>query len=196
MEIKADHVLDAKGVACPMPIVKTKKYLKDVEPGKVVEVQATDKGSTADLESWAKSTGEQYLGTVEADDILKHYIRKSEPEETKEPEEYPHVQSGETLQKKVEDNEDITVLDVREPAEYVFGHIPGAKSIPLGEIDDRANELASDNDIYVICRTGKRSDFASQKLSEKGFENVIKVVPGMAEWNGPIEKYEGGHEHE
>lgn len=196
MDIEVDHVLDAKGLACPMPIVKTKKYLANVDPGEVVEVQATDKGSTADLESWAKSTGEQYLGTIEADNVLKHYIRKSNPDKTEEPDEYPYVQSGETLEKKVEDNENITVLDVREPAEYAFGHIPGAKSIPLGEIDDRTDELADDKDIYVVCRTGRRSDFAAQKLQEKGFQNVIKVEPGMAEWNGPLEKYEGGQKHE
>lgn len=196
MEIKADHVLDAKGIACPMPIVKTKKYLGNMDPGEVVEIQATDKGSTSDIEAWAKNTGEQYLGTVEEDDMLKHYLRKSNPQKTKEPDEYPHVNSPEALREKIDQNEPITVLDVREPAEHAFGHIPGSVSIPFGELDERSDELQSDDRIHVICRTGKRSDFAARMLSEKGFNHVTKVAPGMNEWKGQIEKYEGGNDDE
>ena len=53
--IKANLQLDAKGLACPMPIVKTKKAMSDLEDGQVLEVQATDKGSKADLKAWAES---------------------------------------------------------------------------------------------------------------------------------------------
>lgn len=190
MAIKANHVLDAKGLACPMPIIKTKKTLSDLKPGQVIEVQATDKGSLADIQAWAKSSGEQYLGTVEDGDVLKHYLRKSDPEETKEPANHPHVASLEELKKKINSEEKITILDVREPAEYAFGHIPGAKSIPLGELDDHMNDLNQDDEIHVVCRTGNRSDFAAQKLSEQGFKNVKNVVPGMTEWDGPVEKTE------
>jgi rhodanese-related sulfurtransferase/TusA-related sulfurtransferase len=191
-----NHVLDAKGLACPMPIVKTKKALSDLNAGEVIEVQATDKGSTADIQAWAKSTGHQYLGTMEEGEILKHYLRKSDPEEAKEPTQYPHTVNLEELRAKVDGDEKMTVLDVREPAEYAFGHIPGAKSIPLGELEERMKELNRDDEIYVICRTGHRSDFAAQKLSEQGFENVKNVIPGMAEWNGSVEKNEGGNENE
>ena len=59
------------------------------------------------------------------------------------------------------------ILDVREEVEYAFGHIEGAKSIPMGELDRRIKELDKDQEIYVICRTGKRSDIAAQKLAEK-----------------------------
>lgn len=196
MAIKANHVLDAIGLACPMPIVKTKKALGHLEPGQVLEVQATDKGSTADIQAWAKSTGEQYLGTVEDGDVLKHYLRKSDPKETKEPTKYSQVVSLESLKKKLNGEVKVTILDVREPAEYAFGHIPGAKSVPLGELDEHLKDLRQDEDIYVVCRTGHRSDFAAQKLSEKGFKNVKNVVPGMAKWDGPIEKNEGGTKNE
>ena len=74
--IKADIQLDAKGLACPMPIVKTKKSMNDLDEGMVLEVQATDKGSKADLAAWANTVGHQYLGTVEEGEILYHYIRK------------------------------------------------------------------------------------------------------------------------
>ncbi|MCF6139396.1 sulfurtransferase TusA family protein [Pseudalkalibacillus berkeleyi] len=184
--IKTDKLLDAKGLACPMPIVKTKKALGEVEPGQVLEVQATDKGSTADIQAWAKSTGHQYLGTKEEGDVLKHYLRKASPEETKEDTEYPHVINNEELQSKLE-NDDIVVLDVREPAEYAFSRIPGAKSIPLGELEERHSELNKDDNIHVVCRTGNRSDRASQLLSDKGFNNVWNVVPGMSDWKGQTE---------
>ena len=59
--IKANHQLDAKGLACPMPIVKTKKAMNDLEEGQVLEVQATDKGSKADLAAWSKTVGHQYI---------------------------------------------------------------------------------------------------------------------------------------
>ncbi|MCT2536757.1 sulfurtransferase TusA family protein [Aquibacillus koreensis] len=182
-QVKSNMVLDAKGLACPMPIVKTKKAMKDVEAGQVVEVQATDKGSKADMEAWAKSSGHQYLGTIEDGDVLKHYIRKSNDEEKAE-RKHPNVANNEEFQNKLHANENIVVLDVREEAEYAFNHIKKSISIPLGELEARANELDKAAEIYVVCRTGSRSDMAAQKLTELGFSNVINVVPGMSEWNG------------
>jgi len=188
MNITANEVLDAKGLACPMPIVRTKKAITNLDPGKVLEVQATDKGSTADIKAWSEGTGHQYLGTVEEDDILKHYIRRASDHETKEEKKFEHVIELEELQQKIEANENIAVLDVREPVEYAFGHIANAKNIPLGELDDRINEVESDKELFIICRTGSRSDLAARKLTEKGIDNVKNVVPGMSQWNGPTEK--------
>lgn len=181
--LKADLVLDAKGLACPMPIVKTKKAMNGLESGKVLEILATDKGSKADIKAWAGSSGHQYLGTIEEGDVLKHYLRKSSNEETAE-RKHPNITSNAELEKKLKLNENILVLDVREAAEYVFNHIPNAISIPLGELEDRLNELKKEEQIYVVCRTGTRSDFAAQKLTEKGFNNVTNVVPGMSGWTG------------
>lgn len=73
--MKANVILDAKGLACPMPIVKTKKAMKDLEAGQVLKVQTTDKGSKADIKAWAGSTGHQYLSTLEEGEVLKHYLR-------------------------------------------------------------------------------------------------------------------------
>ena len=92
------------------------------------------------------------------------------------------------LLKNLDGDEKITVLDVREPAEYAFGHIPGSINIPLGELEHRFEELQNAENLHVICRTGNRSDFAAQKLTEKGFKNVKNVVPGMKDWSGPVEK--------
>ncbi|MBO0960206.1 sulfurtransferase TusA family protein [Neobacillus sp. MM2021_6] len=180
---KVDEVLDAKGLACPMPIVKTKKAMNTLEAGRVLEVVATDKGSKADMKAWAESTGHHYLGTIEEGEILKHYLRKSSHDETNE-KKYPTVTTNEVLKSKLAENENIIVLDVREAAEYAFTHIPNAISIPLGELDERLSELKKDDEIFVVCRTGNRSDLAAQKLAENGFTKVINVVPGMSNWTG------------
>ncbi|ELK45787.1 sulfurtransferase TusA family protein [Halobacillus sp. BAB-2008] len=181
MTIKTNQTLDAKGLACPMPIVKTKKAFKDLAAGDVLEVLATDKGSKADLQAWAKSSGHDYLGIIEDGDVLKHYLRKTSGEEAQE-KKHPHIVDNETLQEVR--SQEVTILDVREQAEFAFTHIPGAVSIPLGELDARMNEIDSTKPVYVICRTGSRSDLAAQKLADKGLENVYNVVPGMREWNG------------
>lgn len=172
-----------------MPIVRTKKAIEQLESGQVLELLATDPGSHADIQGWAKSTGHQYLGTHKEGDVLKHYIRKANASETKAETKHPHVVSNEDLEKKLQETNDVVVLDVREPAEYAFGHIPGATSIPLGELEEKLPNVDKNKEIYVVCRTGTRSDLAAQQLSKKGF-NVINVVPGMSEWNGPVEKLE------
>jgi rhodanese-related sulfurtransferase/TusA-related sulfurtransferase len=181
--MEANVILDAKGLACPMPIVKTKKAMNNLEAGQVLEVQATDKGSKADIKAWAESTGHQYIGTIQLGEVLKHYLRKSSNEETNE-KKHPNIISNEELQSKLEVNENIIVLDVREAAEYAFNHIPNAISIPLGELEERMGDLGKENQIFVVCRTGNRSDLAAQKLTEKGFTNIINVVPGMSQWTG------------
>ncbi|MFC4386423.1 sulfurtransferase TusA family protein [Gracilibacillus marinus] len=185
--IQTNMVLDAKGLACPMPIVKTKKAIQELEAGQVIEVQATDKGSKADLAAWAKSSGHHYLGTLEEGEVLKHYLRKATDEETVE-KKHPHTVSNEGLAELMNSGGDFTILDVREEAEYAFGHIHGAISIPLGELEDRINEINKDKDVYVVCRTGSRSDLAAQKLQEQGFQHVKNVLPGMSEWQFDIEK--------
>lgn len=188
VEVTVNRILDAKGLACPMPIVKTKKEMNALEPGQVMEIQATDKGSTADIKAWSDSTGNQYLGTVEDGDVLKHYVRKATAEEERPEKKHLDVVSLDELANKLKGQEKMTILDVREPAEYAFGHIPGSIHIPLGELENRFNELNKEDDIHIICRSGSRSDLAAQKLSAKGFERIKNVVPGMKEWTGPTTK--------
>ncbi|MET3683802.1 rhodanese-related sulfurtransferase/TusA-related sulfurtransferase [Alkalibacillus flavidus] len=187
-EIKTDHVLDAKGLACPMPIVKTKKEIENVEAGQVLLVEATDPGSKADIKAWAERAGHQYLGTDEEGDTLKHYLRKASDDESEDSEKsFDNVVNNEQLKEQL-DSGNVTVVDVRESAEYAFGHIPGAKSIPLGDLENRLDELDQNDNIYVVCRTGNRSDMAAKTLSEKGYNNVTNVVPGMSEWDGELEQ--------
>lgn len=184
--IETNSVLDAKGLACPMPIVKTRKAITSLESGEVLEVQATDKGSTADLKAWAESAGHQYLGTIEDGEVLKHYLRKESDEEKVEMK-HPNVIQNDELQLKLKTDKNMVVLDVRESAEYVFNHIPNAQSVPFGQLEVYVNELDKEAEIYVVCRTGNRSDLASQKLASEGFTKVFNVIPGMIAWEGPTE---------
>lgn len=188
MQVTVNRVVDCKGLTCPMPVIRTKKEINNLEPGEVMELQATDKGSKADLKAWSESTGHEYIGSIEEGEIIKHYIRKVSQEEQKTETKHGEVVSLDEFLQNLKGEEKITVLDVREPAEYAFGHIPGAINIPLGELEERFEELNQEEPIHVICRTGNRSDLAAQKLTEKGFHHVKNVVPGMNDWKGPTEK--------
>lgn len=184
-DLKADIIVDAKGLACPMPIVKAKKTMNDAASGNVLEVQSTDRGSQADLKAWAESSGHQYLGTLTEGEVFKHYLRKLSSAETVE-KKFPNTVQNDELVERIK-VENTVLLDVRENAEYTFNHIPGSISMPLEEIDKRAFELNKNSEIFVICQTGNRSDLVSQKLQDKGFTKVYNVIPGMSQWSGIVE---------
>jgi len=74
--MNADKVLDAKGLACPMPIVKTRKEMKEMITGQVLQILATDKGAKADLTAWAKSGGHEMMDSQVEGDTLKFWIKK------------------------------------------------------------------------------------------------------------------------
>ncbi|MBM7655593.1 sulfurtransferase TusA family protein [Neobacillus cucumis] len=69
-------VVDAKGLACPMPIVKTKRAMNELESGQVLEIHTTDKGAKNDLTAWAKSGGHELLKHEEENNVLKFWIKK------------------------------------------------------------------------------------------------------------------------
>lgn len=70
-------VLDAKGLACPMPIVKTRKAMNDIASGEILEVVVTDKGAKADLTAWSKSGGHELLDMNEENNVLTFWIKKA-----------------------------------------------------------------------------------------------------------------------
>lgn len=74
--MKIDKVLDAKGLACPLPIVKTKKAMTELETGQILEIHTTDKGAKNDLTAWSKTVGHELLSQKEEDGVLKFWIKK------------------------------------------------------------------------------------------------------------------------
>jgi uncharacterized membrane protein YdjX (TVP38/TMEM64 family)/rhodanese-related sulfurtransferase len=93
----------------------------------------------------------------------------------------------EALKSRLDKQQDLLVLDVRPPADYVgdLGHIAGSRNIPLAELESRIDELYPylERPIAVVCRTDRSSAKAAQSLSGRGFADVHVVIGGMSAWN-------------
>jgi tRNA 2-thiouridine synthesizing protein A len=76
-DIKADKTLDLKGLACPMPVVKISKGIKEVEVGQVVEAVTTDPGSLTDFPAWAKTSGNEIVKTDQDGDVIRFFVKRS-----------------------------------------------------------------------------------------------------------------------
>ena len=76
-EIKVDKVMDLKGLACPMPVVKVSKGIKEIGVGQVIEALTTDPGSLADFPAWARTSGNEILKTDQDGDVIKFYIKRT-----------------------------------------------------------------------------------------------------------------------
>lgn len=75
-EIKADISMDLKGVACPMPVIKVSQQIKKMQVGQILAAETTDPGAHADFPAWAKSTGNEIVGTEKKDAVTVFYIKK------------------------------------------------------------------------------------------------------------------------
>ncbi len=79
-------------------------------------------------------------------------------------------------------SEEITTLDVRQPNEYEKGHIPGAKLIPLPDLNNRLGEIDPNKPVMVYCAIGGRSRVAAQMLAGMGFKEVLNLSGGFKAW--------------
>lgn len=82
--------------------------------------------------------------------------------------------------------DDVTILDVRQPAEYASGHIPGAVLAPLPEITDHMNRIDRKTPILVYCASGGRSRMAAQLLSGQGFGEIYNLSGGFNAWSDEV----------
>ena len=96
------------------------------------------------------------------------------------------VSVGEAL--RLWQNKEAILIDVRTPAEYRDGHIPGVANIPLDELEKRVSEVPKDKKVVLICRTGNRSAEGTKLLRKKGLANVYNSTGGMTTWKGPVTK--------
>jgi adenylyltransferase/sulfurtransferase len=90
------------------------------------------------------------------------------------------------LKKRLDNGDDVFVLDVREPHEVQICNI-GGTVIPLGELAARMHELDSAREIVVYCRTGVRSSQAVNFLQDAGFERVLNLTGGIHAWSDDID---------
>jgi rhodanese-related sulfurtransferase len=96
----------------------------------------------------------------------------------------PGAVDGATAQRLVAAG--VTVLDVRTPAEYEAGHVPGAKLIPFDQVAGRAAEVGpKDRPVLLYCRTGHRSGLAAADLARLGF-TAIYDMRSISSWPGPV----------
>ncbi len=93
------------------------------------------------------------------------------------------------LQHAIADREPLVIVDVREPAEFAAGHIPGARLIPYGEAHARVlRELKPNDRIVFVCHTGPMGDELSRLLAANGYRHVANLAGGIAAWTGPTVK--------
>jgi len=92
------------------------------------------------------------------------------------------------LKEKMDNNEDFTFIDVREPVEYQQFNL-GAKLIPLGQVLQNLDQIEGDKDkeLIVHCRSGKRSATAKSLLEQNGYTQVRNLIGGVLEWIAVIQ---------
>jgi tRNA 2-thiouridine synthesizing protein A len=76
--IKKDQILDAKGLNCPLPILKTKVILNKMQPGEILFVEATDPHSVIDFEAYCARSDHKLLNIEEETSVFKFYIQRAE----------------------------------------------------------------------------------------------------------------------
>jgi len=74
--IAADSTVDARGSACPGPLLEAKKGIGKVKVGEILEIYSSDSGTRNDIPAWARKIGHEYLGLMEADGYDKHFVRR------------------------------------------------------------------------------------------------------------------------
>jgi rhodanese-related sulfurtransferase len=91
--------------------------------------------------------------------------------------------SATELKNKIEQEEKLFLLDVREPNEYEYGHIANSILIPLNQIPNKLSELDPEQEIVVICHHGMRSQQAANYLVQSGFKNISNLTGGIDAWS-------------
>lgn len=93
----------------------------------------------------------------------------------------------EELKARRDRGDKITLLDVREPNEWVISDLPGSIKMPLGSLPHRFGELSQKAEIVVYCRTGGRSGNAVQFLRQKGYDKAFNLAGGINRWAETID---------
>lgn len=92
------------------------------------------------------------------------------------------------LKRRMDEGDDVQLIDVRQPDEYAFAKIEGAKLIPLGDLLKRMNELDQTREAVIQCKMGGRSAQAIEMLRRAGYEGELKNLRGgITAWSNEID---------
>ena len=75
-DVQVDKVIDARGTACPGPLLAAKKAIGEIQSGHVMEILSSDEGTKKDVPKWAQKKGHEYLGTVEESGYFRIFMKK------------------------------------------------------------------------------------------------------------------------
>ncbi|MDD5578883.1 MAG: rhodanese-like domain-containing protein [Methylobacter sp.] len=87
------------------------------------------------------------------------------------------------LKNRIQNGDNLFLLDVREPNEFQYAHIDNSVLIPLNQIPKRLGELDAQQEIVVICHHGMRSQQAADYLEHSGFKNIANLKGGIEAWS-------------
>jgi rhodanese-related sulfurtransferase len=93
------------------------------------------------------------------------------------------ILSAKELQNKLQEPNELVLLDVREPSEFAYASIAGSVLIPLNQIPQRLSELDPQREIVVICHHGMRSMQAANYLDRSGFTQIFNLQGGIDAWS-------------
>ena len=96
--------------------------------------------------------------------------------------------SATDLKRRMDAGDDIQLIDVRQPEEWAFAKIEGAKLIPLGEIMSRMGEIDENRETVLHCKMGMRSARAVEALQRAGFKGELKNLKGgITAWSNEVD---------
>jgi rhodanese-related sulfurtransferase len=95
---------------------------------------------------------------------------------------------SEQFQAELESADKPLLIDVREPAEFKAGHIPGARNIPLSQLQARIHEIPKDRKLLLYCRSGMRSKTAAKILLRHQYKELAHLGGGISAWRGRVSK--------
>ena len=74
--LQIDKVVDARGTACPGPLLAAKKAIGEISSGQIMEVLSADEGTKKDIPKWANKKGHEYIGDIEEDGYFRMFLKK------------------------------------------------------------------------------------------------------------------------
>jgi adenylyltransferase/sulfurtransferase len=95
--------------------------------------------------------------------------------------------TAQELKAKMDNKENFTLIDVREPHEYAVAKIPGSKLVPLASLPERLGEFGKDDDIVLHCKSGMRSAKALKTMEAAGFTKLANLKGGILAWSADVD---------